>query len=211
MEKVDFKKTYKDLYMAKYNPVIVEVPTMNFIAIDGVGSPQNEAYQKAVQALYALSYTIKMSYKSEVKIAGYFEYVVPPLEGLWSISDSMETGNTIDLSNAKWKSMIMQPQFVNEKVFEWTLTEVHRKKPDVDIKNAQLFTFTEGLCVQILHVGPYKDEERSIKKLNTFIEENGYLLDINKTRKHHEIYISDPIKTAPDKLKTILRLPIKSK
>jgi len=210
MEKVDFKKTYKDLYMAKDKPVIVEVPTMNFIAIEGTGSPQNEAYQKAVQALYSLSYTIKMSYKSDIKIDGYFDYVVPPLEGLWSISDSQETGSTVDLSNAKWKSMIMQPQFVNEKVFEWAMTEVRRKKPEVDINDAQLFTFNEGLCVQILHVGPYKDEDRSIIKLYTFMEENGYLLDINETRQHHEIYISDPSKAAPDKLKTILRLPVKS-
>lgn len=222
MEKVDFKKTYKNLYEAKDKPVIVEVPALKFISIEGVGSPQGEEYQKAVQALYSLSYAIKMSYKSAVKIDGYFEYIVPPLEGLWSISDTYEeivvksdnteeSGDTINLNNAKWRSMIMQPEFVNEKVFEWALTEVHKKKPEVEIKNAQLITYKEGLCVQILHVGPYKEEGKSINKLHTFIQDNGLLLDMNEDRTHHEIYLSDPKKVSPEKIKTILRLPIKSK
>lgn len=253
MEKVDFKKTYKNLYEAKDKPVIVEVPALKFISIEGVGSPQGEEYQKAVQALYSLSYAIKMSYKSAVKIDGYFEYIVPPLEGLWSISDTYEeiakvatkgekgetaevesteaskkgeitlkaaetksdnteeSGDTINLNNAKWRSMIMQPEFVNEKVFEWALTEVHKKKPEVEIKNAQLITYKEGLCVQILHVGPYKEEGKSINKLHTFIQDNGMLLDMNKDRTHHEIYLSDPKKVSPEKIKTILRLPVRSK
>lgn len=222
MEKVDFKKTYKNLYEAKDKPVIVEVPALKFISIEGVGSPQGEEYQKAVQALYSLSYAIKMSYKSAVKIDGYFEYIVPPLEGLWSISDTYEeivvksdnteeSGDTINLNNAKWRSMIMQPEFVNEKVFEWALTEVHKKKPEVEIKNAQLITYKEGLCVQILHVGPYKEEGKSINKLHTFIQDNGLLLDMNEDRTHHEIYLSDPKKVSPEKIKTILRLPVKSK
>lgn len=205
-DKLDYKKEYKDLYMPKRKPVLIEVPSMTFIMIDGQGDPNGEAYQSAVQALYALSYTIKMSKKGEKELEGYFEYVVPPLEGLWWISSGSFSLNERD--NWLWTSMIRQPEFVNQEVFEWALEESKKKKPLVDLSHARLESFTEGLCAQMMHIGPYSQEPVSVQELHAFMEKNKLVNETGSERKHHEIYLSDPRRTAPEKLKTVLRLPV---
>lgn len=207
MEKIDYKKKYKDLYLPKDKPALVEVPSMNFIAVDGCGSPYGDEYQKAIQTLYALSFTIKMSKMSGKQPAGYFEYVVPPLEGLWHVEGKFD--GSLGLENAKWKSMIRQLEFVDANIFDWAVNEVKNKKTEVDATKAKYFTFEEGLCVQMMHIGPYSEEQKSIDLLHAFIERNNLLLDMNDNRRHHEIYLSDPRKTKPENLKTVLRLPVK--
>ncbi len=206
VNKLDYKKVYKDLYMPKKNPSIIDVPLMNFIMIDGKGDPANEEYQLAVGALYSLSFTIKMSKKSGNQPQGYFEYVVPPLEGLWWVS-----GGDFDFQkrdNWLWTSIIRQPDFVTQEVFSWACEECRRKKPEVDISKARFETFTEGLCVQIMHIGPYANEPESVALMRAFMAEEGLVDETGSDRKHHEIYLSDPRKTAPDKLKTVLRHPV---
>lgn len=205
--KLDYKKEYKDLYLPKQTPALIEVPVMNFIMIDGKGAPQGDEYQKAMQALYALTFTIKMSKMSGQQPEGYFEYVVPPLEGLWWCQ-----GGKLDFNRPKsewlWTSMIRQPEFVTAEVFAWAVKECQRKKPELDVSKARFESFTEGLCVQIMHVGAYSDEERSIDKMKAFIADKGLKEMTGDIRKHHEIYLSDPRKTADEKLKTVLRLPV---
>jgi len=206
IKKFDFKKEYKDLYMPKNKPAIINVPSMNFIVIDGRGDPANEEYQSAVSALYALTFTIKMSKMSGKQPRGYFEYVVPPLEGLWWIS-----GGAFDFEkrdNWLWTSMIRQPEFVTLEVFAWACDECCRKKPELDISKARFETFTEGLCVQMMHIGPYASEPESVALMHAFMAENGLVDETGSERKHHEIYMSDPRKTAPEKLKTVIRLPV---
>ncbi len=205
-KKVDFKKDYKDLYLPKTRPMLIDVPPMNFIMMDGAGDPNHEEYQQAVGALYALTFTIKMSKMSGNQPPGDYEYVVPPLEGLWWISGGAFSLN--ERNNWLWTSMIRQPEFINPAVFAWALKECRRKKPELDLSKARFGTFAEGLCVQIMHIGPYSDEPRSIAMLKTFIELNGLVDQTGSERKHHEIYLSDPRKTAPEKLKTVLRLPV---
>lgn len=205
-KKVDYKKDYKDLYLPKTKPVLIDVPPMNFIMIDGSGDPNHTEYQQAVGILYALTYTIKMSKMSGNQPRGYFEYVVPPLEGLWWISSGAFSFDHRD--NWLWTSMIRQPDFVTPAVFTWALEECCRKKPELDLSRARFETFSEGLCVQIMHIGPYKEEPRSIALLKDFFEENGLVDQTGSKRKHHEIYLSDPRKTVPEKLKTVLRLPV---
>ncbi len=205
-KKVDYKKDYKDLYLPKTKPMLIDVPPMNFIIIDGAGDPNDTEYQQAVGTLYALTFTIKMSKMSGNQPQGYFEYVVPPLEGLWWISGGAFSFDKRD--NWLWTSMIRQPEFVTPAVFSWALEECRRKKPELDLSKARFETFSEGLCVQIMHIGPYSDEPRSIALLENFIEENDLLNQTGSKRKHHEIYLSDPRKTAPEKLKTVLRLPV---
>lgn len=206
MEKLDYKKAYRDLYLPKQKPMLIEVPQMQFIMVDGKGAPQDEEYQKAMQALYALSFTIKMSKMSGEQPEGYFEYVVPPLEGLWS------SGNkALDITSKSswhWTSMIRQPEFVTKEVFEWSLRECKRKKPEVDISKAYFQTFAEGLCVQMMHIGPYCEETKTVSQLEEFIVQQGLIDSTGHIRRHHEIYLSDPRKTAPEKLKTVLRLPV---
>ena len=202
--KVDYKKDYKDLYLPKQQPMLVDVPAITFIAIEGKGSPQDKEYQDAIQALYALSFTIKMSKMSGSQPEGYFEYVVPPLEGLWWCNDEV-----FDINKKQswvWKSMIRQPEFVTQEVFSWAIAECKRKKPEVDTSKAKLVAFNEGLCVQVMHVGPYSEEPASLAKIDEYIEKNSLVNDI--TRKHHEIYLNDPRQTALDKIKTVLRIPV---
>ncbi len=204
--KFDYKKEYKDLYMPKNKPVMIEVPAINFIMIDGAGDPSNTEYQLAVGALYALSYTIKMSKMGGSQPQGYFEYVVPPLEGLWWIS-----GGAFDFEkrdNWLWTAMIRQPEFVTTEVFAWAYEECARKKPELDLGKARLETFTEGLCVQMMHLGPYANEPESVALMRTFMAENGLVDETGSERKHHEIYLSDPRKTAAEKLRTVLRHPV---
>ncbi len=205
----DFKKEYKDLYQPKTIPTIVNVPGANYVAVKGVGDPNepNGAYQDAISVLYAVAYTLKMSYKTDHKIEGFFEYVVPPLEGFWW----QEHTASIDYSRKSsfhWISVLRLPEFVTEEHFAWAV-ETASKKKKIDCSPAELLTVEEGLCVQILHLGSYDDEPASIAAMDDFLSENGYENDINEKRLHHEIYLSDPRKTPPEKWKTVIRHPIK--
>lgn len=210
MDKLDFKKEYKDLYMPKATPSIIHVPPMTFIMVDGKGDPNvpDGEYNRAVGALYALTYTIKMSKMGGRAPEGYIEYVVPPLEGLWWFDDGgpFRFGAKERLC---WTSMIRQPEFVTLDVFEWACYEVAKKKPEIDISGARLSGFDEGLCVQCMHLGPYDDEPRTVEKMETYVYGQGLVNDLSDTRRHHEIYLSDPCKTVPAKLKTVLRHPVK--
>lgn len=206
-EKLDYKKEYRDLYLPKQSPVLIEVPVMNFIMVDGEGEPGGEQYQAAVQTLYSLSFTIKMSKMSGRRPDGYFEYVVPPLEGLWWCENG-RLDWSVPKSGWLWTSMIRQPEFVTKEVFDWAAGECRRKKPEIDLSKAHLVSFTEGLCVQIMHVGPYDEEHRSIELIDRSIAEN-HLKDMTgDVRKHHEIYLSDPRKTPTDQWKTVIRIPV---
>ena len=217
MEKLDYKKEYKDLYMPKKKPSIIDVPKMNFIMVKGRGNPNTSIeYKNAMEVLYGLSYTIKMSKMSSDpmdKIEGYFEYVVPPLEGLWWLDEGGFDGIIVtDKDKFQWYSMIRQPEFVTKDVYEYALEKFSRKKPEVDLSNTQFKTIKEGLCVQIMHMGSYDDEPASVAKMNEFIENEGYETDINDKRLHHEIYLSDPRKIKNiNNLKTVIRHPIKKR
>lgn len=212
MAGLDYKKEYKDLYQPKNRPSIINVPKMTFIQVEGRGNPNTcQAYKDAMEILYGLSFTIKMSKMSGSQPAGYFEYVVPPLEGLWWCEgDEIFDGITMtDKSKFCWISMIRQPEFVTEDVFEWAKESLKKKKPHVDFASTRLVEWEEGLCAQVMHLGPYDDEPATIALLNQFVEDNGYDTDITDTRRHHEIYLGDPRKTAPERLKTVLRHPVK--
>lgn len=207
---LDFKKEYKDLYLPKTKPVVIDVPQINFIMIDGKGNPNNNPeYQNAIQVLYALSYTIKMSVKKGNEPKDYFPYVVPPLEGLWWISEGEFSLAKRD--NWLWTAMIRQPDFVTKEVFDWALAESILKKPELKFDNVRLEKFKEGLCVQSMHLGPYADEPTTVDIMHDFLSNNGYIDEVGSIRKHHEIYLSDPRKTPPEKLKTVLRHPIAKK
>ena len=205
----DFKKEYKEFYLPKAKPGIVSVPKANYIAVRGKGNPNEEggAYQQAVGILYAVAYTLKMSYKTDYKIAGFFEYVVPPLEGFWW-QDGIDGVDYSDKSSFNWISVIRLPDFITQEDFNWAV-ETASKKKKIDCSSAEFLTINEGLCVQIMHIGSYDDEQASVKLMDDFIKENNYANDINQTRLHHEIYLSDPRKTEPEKWKTVIRHPIK--
>ena len=205
----DFKKEYKELYQPKSKPQIVEVPPMNYIAVRGTGDPNEDdgAYQQAISVLYAVAYTLKMSYKTDYKIAGFFEYVVPPLEGFWW-QDDVDGVNYADKSGFHWISVIRLPDFVTKSDFDWAV-ETAAKKKKLDCSSAKFLTIEEGLCVQMMHVGSYDDEPASVALMDDYLSENGYVNDLTAERLHHEIYLSDPRKTAPEKRKTVLRHPIK--
>ena len=205
--KFDFKKEYKSLYSSRQKSTLINIPPLNFIMIDGEGKPTGKIYQDAMQILYSLTYTIKMSKKGTKLIDGYYEYVVPPLEGLWYLEDGKLDFN-VDKNKWLWTSMIAQPDFVTKEVYNWALEECKNKKPDLDFSKARFETFREGLCVQAMHIGPYDDEVRTIAKIDKFIKENNLKNVTGNVRKHHEIYLSDPRRTMPDKLRTILRFPV---
>ena len=213
MDKLDYKKEYKELYQPKTKPSIIEVPEMIFIAVDGEGNPNScPEYKAAIEVLYGWSYAIKMSKMNGTQPAGYFEYVVPPLEGLWQVDGVDFDGmNVTDKDKFKWISMIRQPEFVTEEVFEQAKLVLKKKKPALDLSKARLMKMAEGLCVQIMHKGSYDDEPASIEQMKRFLDENGYIEDFSEGRFHHEIYLSDPRKSSPDKLKTVIRHPIKKK
>jgi hypothetical protein len=195
---IDYKKIEKDLYQPKTTPSIIDVPEMTFIAVDGQGDPNTSAeYSAAVEALYGFSWTIKMSNKA------ILEYVVPPLEGFWDVEGGF------DKSKFKWTSLIRQPDFVNDEVFNAAKAALAKKKPNLDTSKARLVKITEGLCVQVMHVGSYDDEPATIAAMDKYAIDNGYVLDISDTRRHHEIYLNDPRKVAPEKLKTVIRHPVK--
>jgi hypothetical protein len=210
MEKIDYKKANKELYLPKTIPSVIEVPVIPFIMIDGKGNPNEEEgeYSQAVSLLYALSYAIKMSKMGAVIPKGYFDYVVPPLEGRWWMADD-EIG--VDYSNKDkfcWISMIRQPEFVDENIFNWACSEVEKKK-HLDTSKARLETFEEGLCVQCMHIGPFDEEPKTMEKMVQFMLDNHLKDDHSKERKHHEIYLSDPRKSDINKMKTVLRVPVK--
>lgn len=205
----DFKKEYKELYQPKSKPQITAVPPMNYIAVRGTGDPNEDggAYQQAISVLYAVAYTLKMSYKTDYKIAGFFEYIVPPLEGFWR-QDNVDGVNYSDKSGFHWISVIRLPDFVTKTDFDWAVQTAAKKK-HLDCSSAEFLTIEEGLCVQIMHVGSYDDEPASVAVMDEYLAQNGYANDLTAERLHHEIYLSDPRKTAPEKRKTVLRHPIK--
>lgn len=206
----DFKKEYKELYSPKAQPEIIEIPAMRFIMTDGKGDPNTSPlYQAAVEVLYGLSYAIKMSKKSNTRPEGYFEYVVPPLEGLWRLEKDYFEGTVAGRKDEFiWTMMIRQPDFVTPEAFEAAKQALSKKKPELDTSKARLEDFTEGLCAQIMHTGSYDDEPATIAALEEFIKSKGYKTVMSGMRQHHEIYLSDPRKTPPEKLKTVLRHPI---
>ena len=205
----DFKKEYKEFYLPAATPQLVDVPNMNFIAVRGSGDPNEEggAYQQALGVLYALAYTIKMSYKGEHKIQGFFEYVVPPLEGFWW-QDGVAGVDYADKSGFHWISVIRLPDFATEADFQWAKVEAKRKKK-LDCSAAEFLTLREGLCVQIMHLGSYDSDPASVALMDEYLKKNGYQNDLSDRRLHHEIYLSDPRKSSPEKWKTVIRHPIK--
>ena len=205
----DFKKEYKEFYSPKNKPEIVTVPAANYIAVRGKGNPNEEdgAYQQAVSVLYAIAYTLKMSYKSDHKIEGFFEYVVPPLEGFWW-QDGVDGIDYADKSTFNWISVIRLPDFLTRQDFDWAV-ETATKKKKLDGSSAEFLTVEEGLCVQIMHTGPFDDEPATVALMDAYLEQNGYCNDLSETRLHHEIYMSDARKVPPEKWKTVIRHPIK--
>ena len=205
----DFKKEFKEYYMPKNKPQIVTVPKMNYIAVRGMGDPNEEggAYQSAIGVLYAVAYTLKMSYKSDYQIEGFFEYVVPPLEGFWW-QDGVAGVDYANKDNFNWISVIRLPDFVTAKDFAWAV-ETTAKKKKLDCSMAEYLTIEEGLCVQIMHHGSYDAEPETVALMDAYLAENGYVNDLNAERLHHEIYLSDPRKAVPEKWKTVIRHPIK--
>ncbi len=206
----DFKKEYREFYLPKSRPEIVTVPPANYIAVRGQGDPNREggAYQQAISVLYAVAYTLKMSYKTDHRIEGFFPYVVPPLEGFWQ----QEQGGEIDYadkSKFRWLSVIRLPDFVAQADFDWAVAAASEKKK-LDCSAARFLSIDEGLCVQIMHLGPYDDEPTTIALMDAYLAENGYVNDLGGERLHHEIYLSDPRKTAPEKWKTVIRHPIRN-
>lgn len=230
MEKVDFTKQYKDLYLPKKEPVLINIPSMSFIMVDGKGNPNEEGgeYSEAVGLLYALSFTIKMSMRNGFVPKGYYDYVIPPLEGLWwmdewikskeRIASDQSSDTFMDYNHKEkffWTSMIRQPEFVTKDLFDWAKTQVEKKKPELDVSKARLKEFSEGLCVQMMHHGTFDTEPESIKLIDHYIEKNGLRIDIGApledglNRRHHEIYLGDPRKTAPERRRTVLRHPVR--
>ena len=207
----DFKKEYKEFYLPKNKPEIVDVPKANYIAIRGKGNPNDVDgdYQKAISVLYGIAYTLKMSYKTDYKIEGFFDYVVPPLECFWWQDgiDGVDYSNK-DLFN--WISIIRLPDFITKNDFNWA-KEVATQKKKIDCSKAEFLTIKEGLCVQIMHHGSYDDEPITVAIMDKYLEDNGYENDFSNTRLHHEIYLSDARKVAQDKLKTVIRHPIRKK
>ena len=205
----DYKKEYKEFYLPKEVPSIVTVPKMNYIAVRGNGDPNKEdgQYKQAIGLLYGIAYTIKMSKKGYHQIDGYFDYVVPLLEGFWWQDGT--TGIDYDhKENFSWISVIRLPDFVSQADFDWAVKEATVKKKQ-DFSSVELFTYDEGLCVQCMHTGPYNDESKTVDMMHRFMKDEGYVLDITQKRLHHEIYLSDVRKVASEKLKTVIRHPIR--
>ncbi len=205
----DYKKEYKEFYMPKNKPNILTIPKMNYIAVRGKGNPNDEdgEYKKSIGLLYAIAFTLKMSYKGDYKIDGYFQYVVPPLEGFWW-QDGIKGMDYNRKDDLEFISIIRLPDFVTKKDFDWAVEEATKKKK-TDFSKVEFLTYNEGLCVQCMHIGPYDDEPTTVNLMHEYMTENGYELDITDTRFHHEIYLSDPRRCDVSKLKTVVRHPIK--
>ena len=205
----DFKKEYKEFYLAKNEPQIVLVPPMNYVAVRGTGDPNEEggAYKAAIAVLYAVAYTVKMSKMGDHRIDGYYDFVVPPLEGFWW-QDGVQGVDYTNKSSFHWINVIRLPDFVTQEDFDWAVAEATRKKK-LDCSIAEFMTIDEGKCVQIMHIGPYDDEPATVAVMDQYLAANGYENDFSLTRMHHEIYLSDARKIAPEKWKTVIRHPVK--
>lgn len=205
----DYKKEYKEYYMPKNRPEIVEIPEMNFLAVRGKGDPNEEggAYKAAIGLLYGIAFTIKMSKKGSHRIEGYFDYVVPPLEGFWwqEGREEIDYGRKEDFC---WISVIRLPDFVTEADFNWAIEEAGKKKQQ-DFSKVEFLTVREGLCVQCMHVGPWDEEPATLALMDRFLQENGYVNDFSAERMHHEIYLSDARRVAPERRKTVIRHPVR--
>lgn len=201
----DYKKEFKELYLPPKKPVIVDVPEMKFVSVRGHGDPNDvdSGYKASIEMLYSVSYTIKMSKMGDRRIAGYFDYVVPPLEGLWWSADN-------DLASKKdleWISMIRLPDFVDRDVFDWAVDEASRKRK-IELSKAEMIVLNEGRCVQCMHIGSYDDEARTIGLMEKYCQDNGLMNGISSERHHHEIYLSDPRRVSEENLKTVIRIPV---
>lgn len=205
----DFKKEYKEFYLPKNKPDIIEIPKMNYLAVRGAGDPNAEGgeYKKSIELLYAVAFTLKMSKKTNYRIEGYFDYVVPPLEGFWW-QDGVQGLDYSRKDEMKFISVIRLPDFVQEKDFNWAVEEATRKKQK-DFSKVEFFSYDEGLVVQCMHIGSYDDEPATIAAMDEYARDQGYELDIQNPHYHHEIYLSDPRRCAVEKLKTVLRHPIR--
>ena len=208
----DFKKEYKEFYMPKQVPAVITVPSMNYIAVSGTGNPNDEAgeYKEAVGLLYAVAYTLKMSEKSGYEMKGFFNYVVPPLEGLWWQQGSDEKIDYSRKDDFSWISMMRIPDFVSPDDVEWA-KQTATKKKGLDCSKVEFMNLDEGLCVQIMHVGSYDSEPETVRLMDDYLEAEGFKKDINDVRRHHEIYLSDPRKAEPSKMKTVIRHPIRER
>ena len=205
----DYKKEYKEFYLPKNKPALITVPSMNFIAVRGKGDPnkENSAYKQSINLLYGIAYTIKMSKMGNHRIEGYFDYVVPPLEGLWW-QKGINGINYARKEDFEWISMIRLPDFVTRAEFDWAIAEASEKKK-TDFSGVEFLTYEEGLCVQCMHIGPYDEEPSTIEAMDQFAKEQGFTPDMEGKRRHHEIYLSDPRKCKSENLKTVIRHPIK--
>ena len=208
----DYKKEYKEFYMPPKKPGIIEIPKMNYIAVRGKGNPNDEEgeYKASIGALYAIAFTIKMSYKGDHQIDGYFSYVVPPLEGFWYQNDFAGIADFTRKEDFHFISVIRLPDFVTKEDFDWAVKEATAKKKQ-DFSHVEFLSVEEGLCVQCMHIGPYDNEPETVEAMHKYAEENGYVPDFSERRLHHEIYLSDPRKADPAKLKTVIRHPVRRK
>ncbi len=205
----DYKKEYKEFYLPPKKPGLIEIPEMNYIAVQGKGDPNEPdgEYKAAMQLLYGIAFTIKMSYKGSKKIEGYFPYVVPPLEGLWR-QQGMEGFDYAHKENFEWRSMIRLPEFVNEEIFDWAVAEASEKKKS-DFSKVRFFTYKEGLCVQCMHIGSYDAEPETIRRMDDYMRDQRVKADFTENRFHHEIYLSDPRRTKEERLRTVIRHPVR--
>lgn len=205
----DFKKEYRDLYQPKAKPSLVEVPPMRFLAVEGKGDPNEPggAYQHALELLYGMAYTLKMSYKTDHAIEGFYQYVVPPLEGFWW-QPAVAGVDYTNKASFNWVSVIRVPEFVTDADFAWALEAATAKKK-LDFSPVRLIEVDEGLCVQCMHIGPYDNEPATVEAMHEFAASQGYVPDFSDTRRHHEIYLSDPRKADPAKMKTVVRHPVR--
>lgn len=211
MPAFDYKKEYKEFYLPPKKPQIIEIPAMNFLAVQGRGDPNEEggAYKTSIGLLYGVAYTIKMSKMGTHKIDGYFDYVVPPLEGFWW-QDGRQGIDYTHKEEFQWLSLIRLPEFITKKEFDWAVREATTKK-ETDFSKVEFLTYEEGLCVQCMHIGPYDDEPETIRNMERFAEEQGYELDLSDNRYHHEIYLNDVRKCKPENSKTVIRQPIRKR
>lgn len=211
MEKFDYKKEYKEFYLPKNKPELIDVPAMNFIAVRGKGNPNEEdgEYKAALGLLYAIAFTIKMSNKGNHKIEGFFDYVVPPLEGFWW-QDGVDGVDYTHKEDYQWISLIRLPDFVTKTDFDWAVEEATRKKQS-DFSKVDFYSYTEGMCVQCMHIGPYDEEPATVQAMEDYAHAMGYEIDISETRFHHEIYLSDARRCSPEKLKTVIRHPVRKR
>lgn len=208
-DRFDYKKEYKEFYLPPKTPGIITIPEINYLSVQGKGDPNEPEgeYKAAVGMLYAIAFTIKMSGRAGHKIDGYFSYVVPPLEGLWKMAGNVPI-DYAHKENFEWRAMIRLPEFVTKEEFDWAVSEATEKK-QMDFSKVTYFTYQEGLCVQCMHIGSYDDEPATIQKMKAFLEEQGYAENLSEKRLHHEIYLSDPRRTAKERLRTVIRQPIR--